>query len=81
MKNIGEVSKKLYRNTFIVNKYSLKSRWIVAELFSKPQNGGLNIRKTTIDRDWFDGSNHTKVRIFKHNSSEVYHFTNNSVMA
>ena len=52
MKNIGEVSKKLYRNTFIVNNYSLKSRWIVAELFTKPQNGWVNIRKTTIDRDW-----------------------------
>ena len=52
MKNIDEVSKKLYRNTFTVNNYSLKSRWIVAELFTKPQNGGGNIRKATIDRDW-----------------------------
>ena len=52
MKNIGEFSKKLYRNTFIVNNYYLKSRWIVAKLFTKPQNGGVNIRKATIDRDW-----------------------------
>ena len=35
----------------IINNYSLKSRWIVAELFTDMQSMEVNILKVTIHRD------------------------------
>ena len=36
----------------ILNKYSLKSRWIVAEYLPRRESGEVNIPKATIHRDW-----------------------------